>query len=137
MRRPEGPSLFDEAPPTVEEVLEDLAEASPPAAASDPWTSFAAARHAAGGAGSQRRRVLMLLWEREARGATNTEIEAELGMNRPSGSNRRLELERAGLCRATTMHRPTPTGDAAVVYQITTLGQQVAEAIAAEEAQQP
>lgn len=137
MRRPEGPTLFDEAPPTVEEVLEDLAEASPPAAASDPWTSFAAAVAAAGGAGSQRRRVLALLWERGEHGATNTEIEASLGLERPSGSNRRGELEAAGLCRGSTATRPTPRGQPAIVYVITTLGQQVAEVIAAEEAQQP
>lgn len=99
----------------------------------DPATSWDAAVAITGRTGSQRRRVLDLFASLPLTGATNTEIETALGMDRPSGSNRRGELETAGLVQKVrddngkVQTRPTSTGQPATVYRITTLGAQVAE----------
>lgn len=127
---------FWDDPPEVTEAVAAIAQAPVPVGSGDPSTSFEAALAAAGRAGSVRATVLGYLAGRGILGATNSEIEADLHLARPTGSNRRGDLERAGLCRATSRRRPTPTGSPAIVYEITSLGQRVAEHLAAQDAAQ-
>lgn len=93
-----------------------------------PPASWETAIALCGHGGNTRFRVLAHIVDTGTEGATNTEIEDALDLKRPSGSNRRLELEEAGLVMQDPdgRQRPTPTGQPATVYIATPLGVDVA-----------
>lgn len=92
------------------------------------WTSAVAL---CGYGANTRYKVLCYIGAQGADGATNVELEAALELKRPSGSNRRLELQEAGLVAQDPRKRTRATegGQQATVYVITALGQAVIDHI--------
>lgn len=95
----------------------------PPSHRHDPVTSRKAAARAHHGAGAHRDRILVFLLEQGELGATAFESWQATGGARPSGAGTRLgELKKAGMVRQSSRTRPTDTGSAAMVWDLTLLG---------------
>lgn len=92
-------------------------------------TSLLAALDNAPRAGSQKARVLDALVAAGARGMTDYELHAQLGILRTAAGTRRKDLERLGLCEETFDRRETDTRSMAAVHRITDLGIQVWRAL--------
>jgi hypothetical protein len=83
-----------------------------------PGTSEVSAQRIATAAPSLRDMVLALLRERGARGATDQEIQAELGLPSNTQIPRRWELVNLGLVVDSGERRPTPSGRRAAVWAL-------------------
>lgn len=124
MKRPEmQPQLFD-APQDEADVAREMARRRPGFARhGQPDSAWDAAVHIAADAAGLRFRVLAAFVAAGDEGLTNLEVEASLGLRRPTGSNRRLELEQHALvAKVTGAKRTLGTSEPAQVYRITPLG---------------
>jgi hypothetical protein len=79
-------------------------------------TSLAAYRNLGPESRTQAARILALIIQAGARGVTDEEGEATLGIKPQSYTPRRGELEEAGLVRYSGMKRPTSSGCGAMVW---------------------
>jgi hypothetical protein len=124
MPETDAPTLFTPDLDAISDAARNVARSTPGFARSgQPTSAWDTAVRIAGRTGTQRRLCLDYFVRVGERGATNIELEEALGLRRPSGSNRRLELEQAGLVHARTgLSRPTGTGAPAQVYAVTGLG---------------
>lgn len=97
-------------------------------------TERTAAASMAGVTGSMRTAVLHALADAGAAGLTDIELEALLGLQRPSGGNRRGDLCALGLATATGERRPSPSGRPCIVWTATGEGRAASAALRAREA---
>lgn len=101
-------SLFREH--TLREILDDPPSQPTP-------TSEAAAQSVKGPvSGRQRNAVLNVLRTKGEHGATDEEIQTELGLNPSAERPRRIELQELGLVRDSGTTRQTRSGRSAVVW---------------------
>ena len=84
-------------------------------------TSEVAAQRIAKAAPNLRDAVLALLRERGERGATDQEMQAELGLTSNTQIPRRWELVRLGLVRDSGQRRPTASGRSATVWVVASI----------------
>lgn len=102
---------------------------------SDPGVDAVGAYHAGAGlterraayemlpeSGIIRRRVLDVIALAGEHGRTDQELEDELGLQRPTGGNRRGELMVGGWVRDSGLRRPTRSGKPAAVWVLTVEG---------------
>jgi len=118
--------LFDDDPVAAAQIAEIIAKQRPVARHGQPSTAWDAALAATRNAESDRWRVLDLFYDEPD--LTNLEIEDRLRLKRPTGSNRRLDLEQLGLVeRVTGQTRRMAGTQPSQVYKITPLGRAVYE----------
>jgi hypothetical protein len=79
-------------------------------------TSREAAERMVSAASAQAARVFHFIAERGKEGATDHEVQAELGMTGDSERPRRWSLHRAGLIRDSGQRRKSPAGRQAIVW---------------------
>lgn len=83
---------------------------------SGPDTSREAAERMVPGASAQAARVFQFISKCGKEGATDHEVQAELGMTGDSERPRRWSLHRAGLIRDSGQRRKSPAGRAVIVW---------------------
>lgn len=110
----EQPNLFNWTPPLLLE----------PRAHHGVETSEAAARHIRKCSGPMQMRIAGFIAQRGAQGATYDEIVVGLAMEKPTVAGRLNDLSRGGFIEAVG-RRPTRSGCAAKVYQLTDSGRQL------------